>query len=275
MTYIVRDGVAIYYEVRGSGPAILLSHGFAATARMWDPQVEMLARDFTVIRWDLRGHGRSDSPADPAAYSQARSLGDMTAILDTVGAPKAIVGGHSLGGFLSLAFNARYPDRVAALLLCGCGPGYRKDAPREAWNAVANGLADQIEREGLPWLAGRGIEGDATDHKSVAGLANAARGILTQKDGMVIDSLDAIAVPTFISVGSKDESYFGGTEYLKAKISTATRHVFDGAGHAANIEKAAAFNAALEDFLDKNSTAFTALCQTPAEIGLQIAAARA
>lgn len=264
MAYILRDGVAIYYEVRGNGPVILLTHGFAATGQMWEPQVELLARDLKVVRWDLRGHGRSDSPDEPSTYGQEQALGDMSAILDAVGAQKAIVGGHSLGGFLSLAFNATHPDRVAALVLSGCGPGFRKEGPREGWNKIANGLADEIELEGLEWLRGRGVEGDPSDHKSVAGLVNAGRRMLTQSDGMVIESLDAISVPTFISVGAKDTNYLGGTEYLEAKIKGARRYVIEGAGHAANVERPEAFNAALETFLDDNSPAFTALNQAPA-----------
>lgn len=276
MSYLLRDGVAIYYEVRGDGPAILLTHGFAATADMWDRQLEPLVRDFRVIRWDLRGHGRSDSPDDPDTYSQDRSLEDMAAILDAVGAPDAIVGGHSLGGFLSLAFYAAHPDRVAALVLSGCGPGFRKDGPREAWNAVANGLADEIEREGLEWLRGRGEEGEPSDHKSVAGLVSAGRHMLTQADGAVIESLPSISVPTFISVGAKDRNYLAGTEYLEARIAGATRHVIEDAGHAANVEKPDAFNAALKAFLDENSPALTALRRAPgSDAGLQTCAVRA
>lgn len=259
MAYVLRDGVAVYYEVHGSGPAILLSHGFAATGRMWAPQIEMLTRNFKVVLWDLRGHGRTDSPAEPAAYSQAKSLEDMAGILDALGIQKAIIGGHSLGGFLSLAFHAKYPERVAALVLSGAGPGYRKDAPREAWNATANGLADEIERDGLEWLRDRGAEGDPTDHKSAAGLINAGRRMLTQTDGAVIESLPSISVPTFISVGSQDSSYFAATEYLEAKIKGSQRHVFDGAGHAVNHDMPEAFNAALCGFLGSNSTAFADL----------------
>jgi pimeloyl-ACP methyl ester carboxylesterase len=258
MAYVLRDGVAIYYEVHGAGPAILLTHGFAATGRMWSPQLEMLTRNFRVIVWDLRGHGRTDSPANPAVYNQAETLGDMTAILDVLGTSRAIIGGHSLGGYMSLAFHAKYRERVTALLLSGCGPGYRKDAPRDAWNAAANGFADKIKRAGLESLGVRSAEVDPTDHKSTAGLVNAARGILTQRDGAVIESLPSIAVPTFISVGANDNDYLAGTAYLEEKIPGARRRVFEGAGHSANYEVPDAFNAALKTFLEANSDAFVA-----------------
>jgi pimeloyl-ACP methyl ester carboxylesterase len=258
MAYVLRDGVAVYYETRGTGPAILLTHGFAATGRIWSRQIEMLTRDFTVIAWDLRGHGRTDSPAESQAYSEAETVADMASILDVHGVSRAIIGGHSLGGYLSLAFHATQPERVSALLLCGAGPGYRNDASRQTWNATANRLADEIERGGLERLRDGSPELDPSDHKSVTGLVNAARGMLTQRDSRVIESLPTIAVPAFIAAGSNDKSYLGATEYLEAKIPHAQRTVFDGAGHAANYELPDQFNAALGQFLAANSDAFAA-----------------
>ena len=76
----------------------------------------------------MRGHGDSPTiPDDQAAYSEEATVADMAALLDAVGAKKAIVGGLSLGGYMSLAFNRAHPDRVAALLIIDTGPGYRND----------------------------------------------------------------------------------------------------------------------------------------------------
>src|SRR6201993_1380567 len=112
-----RDGVAIHYEVHGEGPAVLLSHGYSATCRMWDGQIAALRDRYRLIVWDMRGHGESDYPADPAAYSEALTVADMAALLDEVGARRAIVGGLSLGGYMSLAFYRAHPQRVEALLI--------------------------------------------------------------------------------------------------------------------------------------------------------------
>jgi pimeloyl-ACP methyl ester carboxylesterase len=110
MPTIDRDGVEIYYESHGesdgAGPPILLSHGYAATCRMWDGQITAFGETHRLIVWDLRGHGNSGDPADPAAYSQALSVGDMTAVLDACGAERAVIGGLSLGGVMSLAFTS-------------------------------------------------------------------------------------------------------------------------------------------------------------------------
>ena len=93
-----RDGVDLYYEVHGSGPAILLTHGFSATSKMWASQIDALGQSHTLILWDMRGHGQSGSPDDQALYSEAHTTADMCALLDHLDIKQAIVGGLSLGG---------------------------------------------------------------------------------------------------------------------------------------------------------------------------------
>jgi pimeloyl-ACP methyl ester carboxylesterase len=82
MAYLNRDGVKIYYEEWGSGPAVLLSHGYSASARMWQGQLEALSDRYHLIAFDMRGHDRSDSPDDPARYSHELTIGDMSAVLE-------------------------------------------------------------------------------------------------------------------------------------------------------------------------------------------------
>src|SRR5450755_334983 len=71
MPKINRDGVQIYYEVHGSGPPLLLTHGYSSTAQMWQGQIEALSEHHKLVLWDMRGHGRSDYPGDASAYSEA------------------------------------------------------------------------------------------------------------------------------------------------------------------------------------------------------------
>src|SRR6201997_1530931 len=122
MARLDRDGVGIYYESHGQGPAILLSHGYSATCRMWDGQIAALRDRFRVIVWDMRGHGQSDVPADPSAYSEAATVGDMAALLQACEVESAVIAGLSLGGYMSLAFHARHPAQVRALMLFDTGP---------------------------------------------------------------------------------------------------------------------------------------------------------
>src|SRR4051794_8200151 len=102
---------------------------------MFAGNVDPLATDHTVVTWDLRGHGDSEYPPDPAAYSVENSVGDLAALLDVADADRAVLLGHSLGGFLSLSFALEHPDRVGGLVLVDTGPGYRRDEARAEWNA--------------------------------------------------------------------------------------------------------------------------------------------
>src|SRR4051794_31276955 len=135
MAGIDRDGVKIYYEVHGEGPPLLLTHGYSSTSAMWHGQVDALAKDHKLILWDMRGHGQSDYPDDPAAYSEALTVGDIAAILDVVGTERAIIGGLSLGGYMSLAFPPAAPKSVRPLLVIDPRPGLKEDDAREGWDA--------------------------------------------------------------------------------------------------------------------------------------------
>src|SRR4051794_36285148 len=98
-----------------------------------------------LVLWDMRGHGRSDYPADDDAYSEALTIADISALLDAVGAKDAIVGGLSLGGYMSLAFYLKHPERVRAFLIIDTGPGFKKDDVRAAWNKRAHETADRFQ----------------------------------------------------------------------------------------------------------------------------------
>ena len=248
MAHVDRDGVKVYYEARGEGPPVLLSHGYSATAEMWLGQVEALASQYQVIAWDMRGHGQTDSPEDPTAYSEESTVGDMAAILEACRAERAVIGGLSLGGYMSLAFSLARPERVAALMLFDTGPGFRKDDARAGWNEMAERTAKGFDKRGLEAL-GRGAEVRRSTHRSAAGLALAARGMLAQRDTRVIDSLPGIAAPTLVLVGENDHGYHAGSDYMAAKIPGATKVVLAGAGHAANIDQPEQFNRAVLDFL--------------------------
>lgn len=252
MSDLDRAGVRLHYEVRGRGPALLLTHGFSASCAMWAASAERLARTHTVVTWDIRGHGASDSPADPSLYTVPLTVGDMAALLDAVGAQRAVVAGHSLGGFLSLEFHLAHPERVGALALIDTGPGYRSDAPRAAWNDRIEKMAAAFERKGLAAL-GAGDEVRAATHLDTTGLglARAARGILAQKDGRVVESLPKIAVPTLVLVGEKDDAFLAGSRYMAEKIPGAELAVIPGAGHSPNLSKPEEFHRALEQFLSR------------------------
>ena len=234
MSFLDRDGVRIHYDVVGRGPALLLTHGFTGSSADFEKCRDALARENTVITWDLRGHGRSDCPAEPASYSVPLCVADMAALLDVAGAARAVLAGHSLGGFLSLEFQLANRARVAGLILIDTGPGYRKDEPRAGWNKRAEGFAREFEAKG---------------GERALGLARAARGILAQHDARVLESLPAIAVPTLVVVGEHDTPFLAGSRYMAEKIPGAKLEVIANAGHSPAAEQPEVFSRVTSEFL--------------------------
>ena len=236
MAYLDRDGVRIGYEhfdgangADGTLP-LLLSHGFGSSAHMWQPNIAALAATRPVITWDMPGHGRSDSPPEPGRYTQDACVADMAAVLDACGADRAVLGGLSLGGYLSLAFWLAHRERVAALLLVDTGPGFRSDDARQRWNERALATADRADRPGL---------------------AHAARGMLTQHDARVIESLPSVDVPVLVLVGADDGPFLGAAKYVAAKVPGAEHVVIPDAGHASNVDQPELFNRYVLAFLGR------------------------
>src|SRR2546428_4062750 len=111
------NGIAIDYEVTGDGPVVLLSHGYGSTRHMWDDQHRAFADRWRVISWDMRGHGQTDSPDDPARYSAGLTVADMGALLQHLGVERAVIGGLSVGGYMSLAIALALYGTTQALAI--------------------------------------------------------------------------------------------------------------------------------------------------------------
>jgi pimeloyl-ACP methyl ester carboxylesterase len=175
---------------------------------------------FTVVAWDLLGHGQSPVPSDPELYSRDGALQDLDDVLATLD-DKPVLVGHSLGGYLALAYAATRPGAVRALVVMATGPGYRDPEKREAWNARSRRNAHRF-----------GVE------LQVAGLN-------LQHDGLVMERLAEIDVPTLALAGSEDDaSYAGAAKYLARKMPNARfveiaggKHLMHEDSHAAEIAK--------------------------------------
>ena len=248
MPFLDRGTHKLYYEVKGDGPAVLLTHGYSASHTMWRGQMEALGDRYRAIVWDMHGHGATESSENPSDYSEQNTVEDMAALLDACGVRKAVVGGLSLGGYMSLAFYLQYPERVTALMLFDTGPGFKKDEARQKWNESASRTAEKLENKGLV-TERSGAEVRLAKHNSVNALALAARGMLAQSDARVISGLPDISVPTLVLVGGDDKPFLAATDYMASKIPSSTKAVIDGAGHAANVDRPEAFNDAVDAFL--------------------------
>lgn len=116
MPYAKINGQNIYFEDSGGkGPAVVFAHGFLMDQRMFDAQVEALAPEFRVIRWDARGFGKTEFDGRPFTYWD--SAADCIGLLDHLGLDRAVIGGMSQGGYMALRAALKYPDRVKALVL--------------------------------------------------------------------------------------------------------------------------------------------------------------
>jgi pimeloyl-ACP methyl ester carboxylesterase len=205
----------LHIEARGAGPAVVFTHGFGRTGDTWGRQAEALAGDHYVVTWDLRGHGRSEMP--PGLYTREDALADLAAVVGAAvaetGGPALLVG-HSLGGYLSLAHTLARPETVRGLALLSTGPGFRNPQSREEYN---RGMVKVTAASGLPERVGR---------------------VALQTDSMVIDRLDEIACPAVLICGADDRPvYVAGGRYLAERLATARLVEIEGAAHEPHLDR--------------------------------------
>jgi pimeloyl-ACP methyl ester carboxylesterase len=265
---LTRDGVRLYVEAHGDGIPLILSCGWCTTHENFRPQVEPLVRaGARVILWDFRGHGRSDVPANDAAYDMTILVDDLAAVLDWA-APgeRAVVGGLSFGGLLSLHFALARPERVLGLLLIDSGPGFKNPDAAARWLALVERTATRLEQHGMQaLLTGRAVETSIGRRPELPAAQAASRAIAAQDPrGLarfgrrvagpapcVIDELPRIAAPALVVVGAEDEARLRAAEVMSAKLPSATQVTIPNAGHIVNIEQTDAFNQAVTQFLEK------------------------
>lgn len=216
------DGM--HLEVGGSGPPVVLTHGFGDDSSTFDAQVDALGAR-RACRWDLPGHGRSRAGAEPS--SRASALAWLDAAIEAAGPGPAVLVGHSLGGYLSLCRTVLDPVGVAGLVLIATGPGFRDAGKRQAWNDFIEGFG---ERRGVP---------------------ASARGISAQPDSVVLDRLEQVTVPVLVIVGGDDGRYHAGSEVIVERVSDGRLVHVEGAGHFPHRTHAEEFNAHLRTFLDR------------------------
>jgi len=252
--------VELAYDDVGSGPAIVLVHGYPFNRSMWDEQVAALRDDYRVIRLDLRGHGESESSGGPATMSLMAQ--DIASLLDLLGINSAVVGGLSMGGYVTLAFYQLFPSRVEKLLLADT----RAQADTDENKKVRAEQAQKILSEGMAGIA------DAMLPKLLApdtvskrpevvkrvrdmmlqtkpeGAAAALSGMAQREDQTA--RLSDIRVPTLILVGREDAiTPVADSEKMHQAIADSRLTVIENAGHVSNIEQPEQFNRALRDFL--------------------------
>ncbi len=265
-TLTADDGVELHVESHGEGIPVVLSCGLNTTCENFRAQVDSLpAAGVQLILWDYRGHGRSGCPDDASAYTLDRVLDDLGRVLDWA-APgrRAVLGGVSFGGYASLHFAHRHPQRVRALILVATGPGFKNPQAAARWaewnekvvaSIEANGLAAFVRGPAAPELIGLDPElpaaraaADAIARQDPTGLAHFSRQIVAQL-APIIDELAEIDCPALVVVGEKDDAYQRAADVLAARLPRVERQAISGAGHMPNIEAPDAFDSIVAKFV--------------------------
>jgi pimeloyl-ACP methyl ester carboxylesterase len=252
--------VNLHYEINGAGDPIVFLHGFATDLHLWDDQVPVLAPKYRVIRYDLRGFGRSAASAEP--YSHA---GDLKALLDHLGLERVVLVGLSLGGGAAINFAIEHPDAVRGLVLVDStlggfawSPSFTTDQAAIRKAAIDGGAEAARAR----WLS-LAIFGPALENPKSADRVRAqVRGYsgwhwLNPDPGRpftppAIQRLAAITAPTLVVLGERDTPDFHAiASTLEQGIAGAKKVTIPGAGHIANVEAPERFNEILVEFLDR------------------------
>lgn len=260
------NGVGINYESDGEGFPLVLCYCRGGNATMWGPQVEAFSRDYRFIRFEPRGHGRSDAPEDPAAYGLDTSVEDLLGLLDHLGIEKAYVGGLSMGGGITTRFTLLHPDRVAALMVIDSGSASGRAHSEEIRKNTAR-VRELAFTEGMEAVARHSIrEVDSFALRAARG-PEEAEGIFDMlmaltPHGYVYslealdqapafdDRLREIKVPTLCIAGDEDPA-LEDVRFIHGQIEGSELVVVPDAGHFTNLDQTETFNREVIAFLAK------------------------
>jgi pimeloyl-ACP methyl ester carboxylesterase len=262
------NSVNLFYEDVGAGPPLVFVHEFAGDSRSWHLQVRSFARRYRTIAFNARGYPPSDVPEDPKAYSQDQAVDDIRGLLDSLGISKAHVCGLSMGGYATLHFGLRYPERALSLVVAGAGYGsvpgdrakFHADAELTARRFEEDGMASTadlyakgptrvqfMDKDPTGWREFRAqlVEGSARGH------ALTLRGVQKTRPSIfdLGPRLEKLEVPTLIMTGDEDDPCLEPAIFMKRTIPTAALVVIPKSGHTINLEEPEAFNDAVLDFL--------------------------
>jgi pimeloyl-ACP methyl ester carboxylesterase len=253
------NGTRLYYETAGRGPAVVLLHGGLNDSRLWDEQMKSLSKHFRVVRYDLRGFGRSN--AEPVEFWPTE---DLRALLDFLKIERATLVGLSLGGIVAADFALEHPERVERLALVGSGLRGSKLPPDEKAVAARRVGASEgaekyfeafLQSDLLAGLRDRPRARELLRRMMVENYkANAyvSAGYSQSPEPPTAERLAQIKAPTLVVVGSLDGRTLQSiADTLAANIPGARKVVINGASHHPPVETPREFDRALLDFLRK------------------------
>jgi len=250
----VEDG-QLFYEVRGEGPPLVLIHGGATHLGMWDDQFDLFARNYRVVRYDVRGFGRSGSGDVPHVQWD-----DLLALLRHLEIERTHIVGLSLGGRIAVDFTLQYPQMVDRLVLAGPGlSGWQFE--REEWvGELARAIEAGDKRAASEtWLQSPYLEAARED----PALAERLRQLVLESEQSwipifrgrrltppAVERLAELKAPTLVILGSRDvDDIHRIVDLIAEKCPGARKIVLEGAGHMVNMERPEKFNRVVLEFL--------------------------
>jgi 3-oxoadipate enol-lactonase len=257
--FIDVDGARLYYEVSGSGHPIILIHGFTLDRRVWDYQFHHFSSWYRVIRYDVRGYGKSSLPLGDK-YSRSEDLKSVMKHLDV---PAAHILGLSMGGQIAIDFVLDYPTMVNSLILVDAAiGGYQwKEFGLALENTVEIAIESSVEAA-KEYFSNLDMFKPAAEKPDVAmklmkmltdysGWHFTNDDPYIQLDPPAINRLSEISVPTLVLVGEYDTSEFHEIgSLLHDGIPLATKAVLPSVGHISNMESPDSFNEIVSEFLE-------------------------
>jgi len=267
MRITMNDGVGLAVEVVGEGPGLLLVHGLGGAKEDFADHVPTLARNHTVVVFDHRGHGASDKPTDPAAYSFARLVTDTLAVADATGLDHFRLLGHSMGGMVARKIALHEQSRVDALVMMDTSPGpvpgfdpqlldIAVDVALTQGKAALKELMDFASALESP--AYKRVLADRPGYmefeaRKWADMSEIMWATIIKELAYQEDDLPAMAaslrVPLLILVGSQDQPFVIASNAMADAIPGAQLVIIPDAGHSPQIENPEGWIAALEGFL--------------------------
>ena len=251
-------GIEMHYEVSGSGPWLTLSHSLGANLGMWDAQLEVLNQHFTVLRYDIRGHGQTQASEGP--YTLEQLADDAHGLLKHLGVARTHWIGLSLGGMIGQVFAIRYPKLIDHAVIADSTGKAAPNAPtmwgERATLARTQGMGALVQptlsrwftdpyREQQPAVMAR--IGDMIESTSVEGYAGCCAAISVIH---TLEGLQQLNVPGLVIVGDQDLATPPAlSEQIHQHWPKSHYVVLKDAAHMASVEQAQAFNAAVMQFL--------------------------
>src|SRR5215211_7355524 len=236
MPLVEVNGAETFYEVAGTGSPVVLLHSGLADSRSWDPQFASWSRERLVVRYDLRGFGRSSLP--PGPYSL---VDDLRALLDHLTIERTALAGLSLGGRVALDFTLTHPDRVGALVLAGSDLDGATELMLETWVAGPRRALEDVDPGLRSTIAAMQREAYEVLLQAYAGPEQPGPGIAL--DPPASDRLGEVRAPTLVLVGDEEvDDVVEIAEILAQGIQGAEQAVIPGAAHMLNLERPAEFD---------------------------------